>query len=127
MDVQPFPCFAQRSVLWPYNQPAALEHLTPSSQTHSCGHNFRQSEPKSFKGTDIATTDFACDQLVLFQPASLSNPQRLRIEKCWFDGLTDEERIRAEMLRDAGNDPESGVLASLFKPQEQALGFGGRP
>jgi hypothetical protein len=87
---------------------------------------FRYSEPRSFGGVEIATTDFKCGRLVLFQPASLRAPQKVRLEKCWFDGRTEEERVRAEILEDAENNPESGVLASLFKIQEQPLGFGGR-
>jgi len=88
---------------------------------------FRQSQPKSFGGTQIATTDFDCDRLVLFQPASLSGPQKLRLDRCWFDGRTEEQRVRAEILEDAENNPESGVVASLFKIQAVPLGFGGRP
>ena len=67
-----------------------------------------------------------CDRLVLFQPATRSKPQKLRLDSCWFDGRTEEERVRAEILEDAGNNPESGVIASFFKIQEQPLGFGGR-
>jgi hypothetical protein len=87
---------------------------------------FRSSTPKGFGGVTIATTDFDCDRLVLFQPKSLSAPQKVRLESCWFDGRLDEQRILAEIVEDATNNPESGVSASFFKIQEAPLGFGGR-
>lgn len=87
---------------------------------------FKSSAPKSMGGLSIATTDFDCDRLVLFQPKSLSAPQKLRLDSCWFDGRLDEQRILAEIVEDASNNPESGVSASFFKIQENPLGFGGR-
>jgi hypothetical protein len=87
---------------------------------------FKSSTPKGFGGVTIATTDFDCDRLVLFQPKSLSAPQKVRLESCWFDGRVDEQRILAEIVEDASNNPESGVSASFFKIQENPLGFGGR-
>jgi hypothetical protein len=87
---------------------------------------FKSSTPKGFGGVTIATTDFDCDRLVLFQPKSLSAPQKVRLDSCWFDGRVDEQRILAEIIEDASNNPESGVSATLFKIQENPLGFGGR-
>lgn len=87
---------------------------------------FKSSTPKGFGGVTIATTDFDCDRLVLFQPKSLSAPQKLRLDSCWFDGRLDEQRILSEIVEDATNNPESGVSASFFKIQEAPLGHGGR-
>lgn len=86
----------------------------------------RHSEPRSFSRTEISNTDFRCKELILFQPAK-STPQKVQLVRCYFDGLLDEDRIRAELVEDCGRDTHSGVLADFAKIQEDPLGFGGRP
>jgi len=97
------------------------------NQVRSTRFEVRQSDPKSFGGTKISNTDFRCGELVLFQPATSGDPQRVKLDQCWFDGHTEEQAIKSAMLVDCERDEACGVLATFARIQEAPLGFGGRP
>lgn len=87
---------------------------------------FRYSTPKSFKGVRIDAVDFACGELVLRQPTSGSDPEKVRLSDCWFDDRPTQEEVRQHMLRDASSDPENGALGNLVDLHAAPLGLGGK-
>ena len=87
---------------------------------------FRYSTTKSFKSAKISAVDFRCGELLLTQPPTGSDPEKVRLVQCWFDDHLEEEAIRQHMLRDAASDPDNGALANLVKIQPAPLGLGGQ-
>jgi hypothetical protein len=86
---------------------------------------FHQSAYGRFGRTTIKNVDVRSDKLVLFSPAQGKQAERVILEHCWFGGLEDPEAIRASIVEDCGQNPESGVLCTFKKTSASPLGFGG--
>ena len=85
---------------------------------------FRHEQPSRFGKTKISACDFTPEKLIFAQPAK-GGQQRLKLDGCWFDGMTEEEDIRREMLEDGQGDEGSGVVCRIVKPAEARVGMGG--
>ncbi|HVS19838.1 MAG TPA: hypothetical protein VMT18_14630 [Planctomycetota bacterium] len=84
---------------------------------------FRQSEPGSFRTTKIGGTDFSCRELLLIQPAGSGDPEKARLDNCWFDDRVEPADIKEHQLSDFERDPTNGVLAIFARIQERPLGY----
>lgn len=86
---------------------------------------FRRSAPKSFHTTKIGSCDFRTGELLLVQPMTGADPEKVRLTQCWFDDLLAEADIRAKMVSDHERDAKNGALADFVKIQGAPLGLGG--
>ncbi len=87
---------------------------------------FSQSEPGGFKKTRVTKCDFHSTVLELYSPKA-EKPDRVLVDKCWFNGITDPEKVFEKYLIDARRNPKSNAYARLQKLHKRPLGIGGRP
>ena len=85
-----------------------------------------QSAPGRFGKTSITKCDVRCQQIKLYAPAAPGKTEIVPVDKCWFDGETDEAAIRTKYLRDKDDDAKCGVRADLTKPMERPLELAGK-
>lgn len=84
---------------------------------------FRRSEAGTFGTTKIGGTDFSCAELLLIQPAGPGEPEKVRLDNCWFDDHVEPAAIKQRMLNDFERDPSNGALAIFARIQEKPLGY----
>jgi hypothetical protein len=85
----------------------------------------RQPYPRMYKRTAVKNTDFSCEELLVFSPREGDKVEKLVLERCWFDGMTDEDTILERLIRDAGDDERNGLEVRLERTSEHAIGLGG--
>lgn len=85
-----------------------------------------QSAAGRFGRTSISKCDVRCQTIRLHAPAAPGKTEIVPVDKCWFDGETDETVIRTKYLRDKDDDAKCGVRADVTKPMERPLELAGK-
>jgi len=68
----------------------------------------------------IQNCDLHCKEIVLASPEA-ANPEKMKIEYCWFAGETVVSAIKQKFITDHDKDPKIGVCASVERPAGKAL------
>jgi hypothetical protein len=84
-----------------------------------------QSRAGGFARTQFMKCDLYAKALVFRAPVQAGKSDSLVLDKCWFEGITDPAKI-AERIRDAADDPSTGVKVSVQNPLERPLELAGR-
>ena len=85
-----------------------------------------QKAPGRFGKTSISKCDVRCQKIVLFAPAAPGKTEIVPVDKCWFEGETDESAVRTKFLRDKDDDEKCGVRADVTKLMERPLELAGK-
>ena len=84
-----------------------------SSYLFSRKLEFVQSAGGHYPKSQIQSCDLHCTSISLSAPEVAGNPERLKIENCWFGGETSVRTIREKFVTDHDDDPARGVVASV--------------
>jgi hypothetical protein len=84
------------------------------------------SAPGGFAKTSISKCDVRCQSILLFAPAAAGKTEIVSVDKCWFEGETDEKAVRTRFLRDKDDDAKCGVRADVTKLMERPLELAGK-
>ena len=88
---------------------------------------FEQSRPGQFKKTKLQKSDFHKTSTVLFKaPRVAAKKDKIPVDKCWFEGVTDKDEILAKFLRDGHTREDTGAFVVFRKINKRALELGGR-
>jgi hypothetical protein len=87
---------------------------------------FRQTAPGGFGKTSITKCDFHKGEIV-FEVPRVAKADRVVCDKCWFGGLTDEDEILQQVIKDGTRDEGCGARVLFRKINERPLGIGGTP
>jgi hypothetical protein len=111
----------------PYEFEDCSELMFDGNTLVSADHvSVRQTKSGCFKRTMISKCDFYGVQLRLEAPTS-DSPDKVVIDKCWFSGLDDPDRILEEAVKDGTTDQSSGARALFRKINKRPLCIGGEP
>ena len=97
-----------------------------ANQVNCASVEITRTAPGGFGKTSITKCDVRCQKIVLFAPAAPGKTEIVPVDKCWFDGETDEAAIRTKYLRDKDDDAKCGVRADVTKPMERPLELAGK-
>jgi hypothetical protein len=86
---------------------------------------FRQTRPGRFRRPRLKNCDFY-GGLIVFEAPKVAKPGTVVLEKCWFNDITDPNRILKERVRDCRHNPACKVKARLSRIHKQPVGIGGR-
>ncbi|HEX5135442.1 MAG TPA: hypothetical protein VFY93_00590 [Planctomycetota bacterium] len=87
---------------------------------------FRQTKPGGFKRTRVMKSDFYGVEVRLESPKA-ETADKVVIDKCWFGGTEDPQKVLEAAVRDGSRDATSGARAQFRKINKSPLGIGGTP
>jgi hypothetical protein len=86
---------------------------------------FRQTKPGGFCRTRVTKCDFYGGPVV-FEAPKAAKPDKVRLDKCWFDSITDPEKILQWRVWDCRRDNKAcNVKVVLTRIHKRPLGIGG--
>jgi hypothetical protein len=97
-----------------------------ANQVNCASVEITQSAAGRFGQTSISKCDVRCQKIVLFAPAAPGKTEIVPVDKCWFEGETDEAAVRTKFLRDKDDDAKCGVRADVTKLMERPLELAGK-
>jgi hypothetical protein len=79
----------------------------------------RQSAPGRFKDALLTKCDVSAPKLTVYAPLQKGLSEALLVEKCWFNGETDEKAVLQKVVADGEDDGANGVRVKLLKIAEK--------
>lgn len=86
---------------------------------------FRQSEHGHFRKTKMLKCDIYSESLVVSAPIVEGKPEKLKIDKCWFQDLLKPKEIHDHVVTDAADDEKCGVRVVFKKILKRPLELAG--
>jgi len=81
----------------------------------------RYSDSGRFKNAKMEKCDVYRTKILLWAPVQKNLNELLVCDKCWFNGVTDDKKIRETVFTDGDDDPACGVKVKFQKINETKL------